>query len=65
MSNRSMIIIYIKISSTIKKINLRFSYTFITFGIKIHVVDITDDTSLTLVSISDADINYIDNNSGT
>ena len=31
MSNRSMIIIYIKISSTIKKINLRFSYTFITF----------------------------------
>ena len=27
-----------KISSTIKKINLRFAYTFITFGINIHVV---------------------------
>ena len=27
-------------------------------------IDITDDTSLTLVSISDADINDIDDNSG-
>merc|ERR1719453_1379255 len=47
-----MIIIYIRYHLTIKKINLRFSYTFITFGIKIHVVYIVTSTTLSLPGTS-------------
>ena len=41
-----------KISSTIKKINLRFAYTFITFGINIHVVYIVTSNTLSLPETS-------------
>ena len=52
MSNRSMIIIYIRYHLTIKKINLRFSYTFTTFGINIHVVYIVTSNTLSLPETS-------------
>ena len=53
MSNRSMNnYIYECVSSTIKKINLRFSYTFITFGINIHVVYIVTSNTLSLPETS-------------
>ena len=52
LSNRSVVIIYIKYHLTIKKINLRFSYTFITFGIKIHVVYIVTSNTLSLPETS-------------